>query len=191
MPADLPSSQTLLETVFSGLHLTELQLVIRDITPSGPTGAQSQVPVGEEHNGSDNALTHSDAAQAAPLHPADDAPFLTQHDEAVDRASFTLAENTLEDFDVHAFVRRLSTSIPTLENAIVSIGRPRRCGGAPRTGCLGERRDVSEMHIDGVGSSLCEELKALESERISRERGFNSTWASLSRAWQQGLRAAQ
>ena len=152
---------------------------MRDITPSEPAGVQVQspIPVGEEHGGSDNTLDHGDAAQAAPRDAADGAPPPVVHrDEGEDRASFTLAESTLEDVDVHAFVRRLSTSIPTLENAVISIGRPRRCGGAPRTGCLGERRGVSEAHIDGVVSSLCEELQVLELERISHERGVNATW---------------
>ena len=183
------TSQTRFETVFSGLRLKDLQLVMRDIAPPETSNGQSATLVEDVYG--NIAPKRADAAQATPCDPIEGTPSLPHHDEVGDsHASFTLAERTLEGFDVHAFVRRLSISIPTLQKAIVSIGRPRRCGGDSRTAYLGEHddHDKPETHAFTRDHGLSERLTVLEPERAT-EKGFNSTWGAWSRAFHQGLRS--
>ncbi len=137
--------------------------------------------------------TTRDTAQTAPSVPV---PTPTQAgapaSAAGHPASFTVAECTLEDFDVHAIVRRLSTSVPALQHAIVGVGRPSRCGGGMRTGYLGKRDDKSPMHVYTGGKIIYKELGAMPEWPERTPEGNNSpTWASLSRAWYQGVRSAQ
>ncbi|KAI1789217.1 hypothetical protein LXA43DRAFT_948827 [Ganoderma leucocontextum] len=188
---DVGQTLTGIETVVSGLQLCDLQLVVRDITPPDTASAPFPSPDGGERlahaheHAADAIQTASGAAQGVPL----PAHTTTQAAETDNRAeSFTLAERTLEDFDVHAFVDRLSTSIPTIQNIVVSIGRPRRCGGGLRTGCLGKNNDKAEpTHVYTRGKIFYKELRAAELERAA-EQHVTPSWASLSRAWHQGLR---
>lgn len=46
--------------------------------------------------------------------------------------SLSVGERTMDAFDVGVFLSRLVDAIPTLEDAAVSVRRPRRCGSEGR-----------------------------------------------------------
>ena len=188
----------------SGLQLTDILLVLRDITPPEDV-APAPIPIpngeGPAHT-HDSELAHatldmSSAGETVPSAPS------TLAVPAETLASFTLAERTLEEFDVRDFVHRLSTSIPSIQHVMVAIGRPTRtrCGGLFRSACLGKSNDKdseeSHMRVYTEGKILYEERLGQETElqlQHSRSQPGNAlnrgpTWASISRAWYQGFRS--
>lgn len=184
----------------SGLQLTDISLVLRDITPPEDV-APAPIPI---PNGEGPAHTHdsevahatldmSSAGETVPSAPS------TLAVPAETLASFTLAERTLEEFDVSDFVHRLSTSIPSLQHIMVAIGRPTRtrCGGLFRSVCLGKTYDKdseeAHMRVYTGGKILYKERKEpeLQRTRAKSQNAFNrrATWASVSRASYQGFRS--
>ncbi|PIL30103.1 hypothetical protein GSI_07755 [Ganoderma sinense ZZ0214-1] len=201
---DLDVGQALadIEAVMSGLQLRDVQLVLRDITPEEDPSFPVFNGLGDPHG---HAHRQADTTTNQPTRPgigdpAQGAPSLPTTMAAETLASLTLAERTLEEIDVQAFVRRLSASIPGLQDAIVSIGRPRRCGGTLRMACLGKNDDKVASHVYTAGKIRYREFKAADLE----ERGLaelrsggvdvpnpGPSWASLSRAWYRGIRSAR
>ena len=159
----------------SGLQLRNLHFVLRDITPPlEPTELPTLdgEPLRPDARGDEQA-------DAAPQ----DQPTTRVPTEALNPASLTLAERTLEAIDVRDFVDRLLTSIPSLEHVMVSVGRPRRCGGVVRSACCG-KNDKAEMQVYTGGEIKYKEMEETELTQKTPDRG--PTWASMSRAWYQG-----
>ncbi|PIL30170.1 hypothetical protein GSI_07748 [Ganoderma sinense ZZ0214-1] len=170
--------------------------ILRDITPAedAPNG-EPRVPAhattGTGHNHPTPSTSTGNPAQSASLLPATAAASAASENLASE--SLMLAERTLEEFDVQAFVRRLSesTSLPTLQNVIVTIGRPRRCGGRLRSACMGRKDDKALPNVYTGGKVQYKELKAdverrrMDSDRPLTCRDIPTPWpslASLSRA---------
>ncbi|PIL30124.1 hypothetical protein GSI_07701 [Ganoderma sinense ZZ0214-1] len=107
------------------------------------------------------------------------------------RASLTLAERTLEDFDVGAFVDRLEAAVPTFQRAVVSVVGPSRWPGGPgptgraRTAHLGKHDGLpSEMRVR-VHDDFFVDREAWVREFMKPVRPF----AAMARAWYHGQAA--
>ncbi|KAM5543641.1 hypothetical protein V8D89_002892 [Ganoderma adspersum] len=122
---------TTIENIFSRLPLSDLNIVMRDISLRPSASENAALP---SSDGMDQRVSQG------------------EH-----RTPFTLAECTLEAFDVRAFVSRLSAFIPTLHNAVVSVSRPRRWVGGMRTARLGKKNEHSDMHANAGNHVLYEE----------------------------------
>ena len=151
----LQSLQTTIEDIFSRLPLSDVNISMRDV---------SLCPSASEHA----ALPPSDGMDQRADAPTQS---LDEH-----RTPSTLAECTLEAFDVRAFVSRLSVSIPTLCNAVVSVSWPRRRVGGMRTARLGKKNEHSDMHADAGNNVLYEEGPD------TMQGNENKAWASVLRA---------
>ncbi|KAI1790248.1 hypothetical protein LXA43DRAFT_1182628 [Ganoderma leucocontextum] len=113
----------------------------------------------------DDGLGESEEAADKPVAPI-------ANREGAPRASasasepLSLGERTLEEFDVDAFIWRLLGSIRTLQDTLVSIQSPCRCGGAMRgarvkTPGLGFPGDGWESEPDQV-AVLCKEVECVK-----------------------------
>ncbi|PIL30149.1 hypothetical protein GSI_07727 [Ganoderma sinense ZZ0214-1] len=189
---DVGQALASIEIVLLGLQLNNIMFILRDITPAedAPNG-EPRVPAhattGPGHNHSTPSTSTGNTAQSASSLPATAAASAAPEN----LASLTLAERTLEEFDVQVFVRRLSESpsLPTLQNVMVTIGRPRRCGGRLRSACMGRKDDRAPPNVYTGGKVQYKELRAdVERRRADRPltcRDIPTPWpslASLSRA---------
>ncbi|KAI1789232.1 hypothetical protein LXA43DRAFT_588230 [Ganoderma leucocontextum] len=130
-----------LESALSGLRLYDLLFTVCDIGLSEDPSALSASPA----EGSPSTPSSPTQARAACPNSAENP------------TSLYLAERTLNDFDVLAFVRRLLTSIPTLENVNIGVERPGRCGGSMRIACLNKQDSNHWLHQltkEGINSYM-------------------------------------
>ncbi|KAI1781745.1 hypothetical protein LXA43DRAFT_629381 [Ganoderma leucocontextum] len=150
-----------LESALVGLQLSSLAFSVRDVALA-PENASSPA------EGTNAHFTHgtqpAETTQRAGYDSGQSAPPLS------------LAERTLNDFDVQAFVHRLLTAIPTIQNAMVVIERPGRCGGSLRAGysCKRESRAVAPMYTGG-------DIVYREASGLNVERGV--AFAAIVKSW--------
>ncbi|KAI1789247.1 hypothetical protein LXA43DRAFT_1021900 [Ganoderma leucocontextum] len=150
-----------LESALVGLQLSSLAFSVRDVALA-PENASSPA------EGTNAHFTHgtqpAETTQRAGYDSGQSAPPLS------------LAERTLNDFDVQAFVHRLLAAIPTIQNAMVVIERPGRCGGSLRAGysCKRESRAVAPMYTGG-------DIVYREASGLNVERG--AAFAAIVKSW--------
>ncbi|KAI1790276.1 hypothetical protein LXA43DRAFT_1095615 [Ganoderma leucocontextum] len=128
----------------SHLDLTSLDIELRDVgldqseetsdEPDRESGLQPEAVAAAAAAAGVHGDAHtqtSSATAAAPNHDGARTP--PTPTSASESKPLSLGERTLEGFDVHAFAARFACSSGTLQDAVVSIQSPRRCGGAMRT----------------------------------------------------------
>ena len=77
-------------------------------------------------------------------------------DSGSEQEPLSLDERTLGEVDVPAFVSRLAEAIPTLEDVLIQVQRPRRSGARVRTALFGHVPEGDYAHRwRWVGDALC------------------------------------